>query len=186
MRGRVMHRALLLGLLVIAAATGLAACGGGGGGDSTTDRESDARVLNELLGRQLAAVEVYESVVPTLHGSDLAAARTFLAQEQEHVDATTKTLRGLDTEADPAKETIEFGRLGSRDEVFELLYEMESATIDSLLHAVAKLTIAWPRPLVASMAANQAQRLVLIRRALGANPLESIPEAFEAGETAAP
>jgi hypothetical protein len=185
MRGRAMHRALLLGLLVIAAASGLVACGGGSG-DSTTDREGDARVLNELLGRQLAAVEVYESVVLVLHGPDLAAARTLLAQEQEHVDATTKTLRGLDAEADPPKETIEFGQIGGRDEVVELLYEMESATIDSLLHAVAKLTIAWPRPLVASMAANQAQRLVLIRRALGAGPLESIPEAFEAGETAAP
>jgi hypothetical protein len=185
MRGYAMHRALLLGLLVIAAASGLVACSGGSG-DSTTDRDSDVRVLNELLGRQLAAVEVYESVVLVLHGSDLAAARTFLAQEQEHVDATTKTLRGLDAEADPAQETIEFGRLGSRDEVVALLYEMESATIDAELHAVAQLTIAWPRPLVASMAANQAQRLVLIRRALGAGPLGSIPEAFETGETAAP
>jgi Ferritin-like domain len=185
MRGGAMRRVLLLCLLVGGIVIGLAGCGGDGGG-STTDKASDVQVLNELLGRQLAAVEVYESVVLVLHGEDLAAARTFLGQEQEHVDATTKTLRGLDAEADPAKETIEFGRLGSRDEVIELLYEMESATIDALLHAVAKLTIGWPRPLVASMAANQAQRLVLIRRALGAGPLESIPEAFEAGETPAP
>jgi hypothetical protein len=186
MRGPTVRRALLLICVLTALAAGLVACGGGGGGDSATDRESDVRVLNELLGRQLAAVEVYESVVLVLHGSDLAAARTFLAQEQEHVDATTKTLRGLDGEADPPRERIEFGRLGSRDEVIELLYEMESATIDALLHAVGQLTIGWPRPLVASMAANQAQRLVLIRRALGARPLEAIPEAFETGETAAP
>jgi hypothetical protein len=36
------------------------------------------------------------------------------------------------------------------------------------------------------MAANQAQRLVLIRRALGAGAPELVPEAFETGETAAP
>jgi hypothetical protein len=185
MRGGAMRRALLLGLLVSGIVIGGVGCGSDDGG-STTDKAGDVRVLNELLGRQLAAVEVYESVVLVLHGSDLAAARAFLAQEQEHVDATTKTLRGLDAEADPAKETIDVGRRGSRDEVVELLYEMESATIDAELHAVAQLTIGWPRPLVASMAANQAQRLVLIRRALGANPLESIPEAFETGETAAP
>jgi hypothetical protein len=183
-RGRGMRRALLAALFA-ALAIGLGACGGGDG-NSTTDKAGDVKVLNEVLARQLAAVEVYESVVLVLHGSDLATARAFLAQEQEHVDATTKTLRGLDAEADPPAERIEFGRLGSSREVIELLYEMESATIDLELHAVGQLTIAWPRPLVASMAANQAQRLVVIRRALGAQPLETVPEAFETGETAAP
>jgi hypothetical protein len=185
MRGGAVRRGFLLCLLVVGLVVGLSACGSDDGG-STTDKPGDVRVVNELLARQLAAVEVYELVTQVLHGEDLAAARTFLAQEQEHVDATTKTLRGLDAEADPPQETIDVGRLGSRDEAIELLYEMESATIDAELHAVAQLTIAWPRPLVASMAANQAQRLVLIRRALGAGPLESIPEAFETGETAAP
>jgi Ferritin-like domain len=184
MRGGAMRRVLLC-LLVGGMVVGLSACGGDGSG-SDTDKAGDVRVLNELLARQLAAVDVYETVTQVLHGEDLAAARAFLGQEQEHVDATTKTLRGLDAEADPPRETIELGRLGSRDEVIELLYEMESATIDAELHAVGQLTIGWPRPLVASMAANQAQRLVLIRRALGADPLESIPEAFETGETAAP
>jgi hypothetical protein len=184
MRGRAMRRALLATLLA-ALAIGLGACGGGGG-DSAIDKAGDVEVLNEVLGRQLAAVEVYESVVLVLHGSDLAAARAFLAQEQEHVDATTKTLHGLDAEADPLAEKIEFDRLGGPREVIELLYEMESATIDLELHAVGQLTIGWPRPLVASMAANQAQRLVLIRQALGASPLESVPDAFETGETAAP
>jgi len=185
MRGGAVRRGFLLFLLLGGMVIGLSACGSDDGG-STTDKAGDVRVLNELLARQLAAVEVYESVTQVLHEDDLAAARAFLAQEQEHVDATTKTLRGLDAEADPPPETIDVGRLGSRDEVVELLYEMESATIDAELHAVGQLTIAWPRPLVASMAANQAQRLVLIRRALGADPLESIPEAFETGETAAP
>jgi hypothetical protein len=184
MRGRGMRRALLAALFA-ALAIGLGACGGGDG-NSTTDKAGDVKVLNEVLARQLAAVEVYESVVLVLHGSDLASARAFLAQEQEHVDATTKTLRGLDAEADPPAERIEFDRLGSSREVIELLYEMESATIDLELHAVGQLTIAWPRPLVASMAANQAQRLVVIRHALGAKPLETVPEAFETGETAAP
>jgi hypothetical protein len=185
MRGGAMRRAFLLGLLVSGMLLGLLGCGSDGGG-SSTDKAGDVRVLNELLGRQLAAVGVYEEVADQLHGDDLAAARAFLAQEQEHVDATTKTLRGLDAEADPPQETIETGPLDSRDDAIELLYEMESATIDAELHAVGALTIGWPRPLVASMAANQAQRLVLIRRALGAAPLETIPEAFETGETPDP
>jgi hypothetical protein len=179
-----MRRALLLGAVALLTAA-LTACGGGES-LSATDKEEDVQVLNEILARQLAAVEAYEQVLPGLRGPDLAAARQFRAQEQEHVDATTKTLRGIGGEADPPAETIEVDDLKTRVDNLEFLYEMESATIDAELSAVAKLVIEWPRPLLVSMAANQSQRLVLLRRALGAKPLEAIPSAFETGETPAP
>jgi len=184
MRGRLVHRAFVLGALAVALAAGLAACGSGG--NSATDRQGDLAVLNEILARQLAAVDAYGEALPHLRGADLATARRFRAQEQEHVDATTKTIRGLEGEADPPAETVEAGQLGSAEEAWHFLYELESATIDAELSAVAKLTIAWPRPLIAAMAANQAQRLVSIRRALGASPAETVPKAFETGEMAAP
>jgi hypothetical protein len=179
-----MRRALLLAAVLAALAGTFVACGGDD--DSATDKEADVGVLNEILGRQLAAVDAYGEALPALRGAELAMAREFLSQEQEHVDATTKTMRGLGGEADPPAETIEIDELKTRRDALEFLYELESATIDAELNAVASLTISWPRPLIASMAANQAQRLVLIRRALGAEPLETIPEAFETGETVAP
>lgn len=185
MRGSIMRRAFALVAIALALAAGLSACGSGSE-DSAIDPEADARVLNEVLGRQLAAVEAYGEALPLLRGADLATARRFRGQEQEHVDATTKALRGLEGKADPPSETIEAGDPRSAEDAWRFLYELESATIDDELSAVAKLTIAWPRPLLASMAANQAQRLVLIRRALGANAAETVPEAFETGETAAP
>ncbi len=185
MRGRLVRRAFALGVAAVALALGLAACGSGGGGGAT-DREGDLAVLNAILARQLAAVDAYGEALPLLRGPGLATARRFRAQEQEHVDATTKTLRGLDGEADPPPETVEAGDLKSAEDAWRFLYELESATIDAELNAVARLTIAWPRPLVAAMAANQAQRLVPIRRALGAAPAETVPGAFETGETAAP
>jgi hypothetical protein len=184
MRGRAMRRALLLAAVVAALAGTFVACGGGS--DSATDKEADIGVLNEILGRQLAAVDVYGAALPALRGAELAMAREFLAQEQEHVNATTKTLRGLGGDAEPADETIEVDELKTERDALEFLYELESATIDAELNAVARLTVSWPRPLIASMAANQAQRLVLIRRALGAGPSELIPEAFETGEALAP
>jgi hypothetical protein len=185
MRLRAARRALLLGAAAVLLAATLGACGGGGS-SSTTDQEGDARVLNEILARQLAAVDAYDRVLPKLHGPDLAAAQQFRAQEQEHVDATTKTLRGLGGEADPPAETIEVDDLTTRAESLEFLYVMESATLDAELSAVGKLTIDWPRPLLASMATSQAQHLVLLRRGLGAKPLEAIPAAFETGEIPAP
>lgn len=183
MRGRAMRRALLLAAVLAALAGSLASCGGS---DSATDKEADVGVLNEILGRQLAAVDAYGEALPALRGAELAMAREFLSQEQEHVNATTKTVRGLGGESEPVEETIESDELKTGRDALEFLYELESATIDAELNAVARLTVSWPRPLIASMAANQAQRLVLIRRALGAEPLETIPEAFETGEAPAP
>jgi hypothetical protein len=186
-RGRFVRRAFLLGATALALAAGLGACGGGG--DSTTvaqEKEEDAAVVNEVLGRQLAAAGAYGDVLPALHGTDLAAARQFRAQEQEHADATTKMLRGLGGKSEPPEETIEVEDLKTRRDALTFLYEMESATIDAELGAIGQLHLGWPRPELASMATNQAQRLVLIRRALGAAPLETVPQAFENGETPAP
>jgi hypothetical protein len=186
MRGRLVRRALALSVVALAVSVGIGACGGGSSSDSTTDKAADVEVLNEILARQLAAVDAYDQALPALRGAELALARRFRAQEQEHVDATTKTLRGLEGEADPPAETVDAGELGTQQEAMHFLYELESATIDAELSAVGKLTIGWPRPLIAAMAANQAQRLVLIRRGLGAGPLGLVPEAYETGETAAP
>jgi hypothetical protein len=185
MRGRLVRRALLFSVVALTLAVALSACGGGGG-SATTDKAADVKVLNEILARQIAAVDAYGQALPALRVADRGLARRFRAQEQEHVDATTKTLRGLEAEADPPAETIEAGDLKTPQDAMHFLYEVESATVDAELHAVDKLTIGWPRPLIASMAANQAQRLVLIRQALGAGPSELIPGAFETGETAAP
>jgi len=186
MRGRAVRRALLLGAAAALLGATLAACGNGSGSSGSGEKERDVRVLNEILGRQLAAVAAYGQALPHLRGADLAAAQQFRAQEQEHVDATTKTLRGIGGEADPPAETIEADNLNTRADSLEFLYEMESATLDAELSAVGKLSIDWPRPLIASMATNQAQHLVLLRQALGAKPSEIVPSAFETGELPLP
>ena len=186
MRGRAMRRALLVGAIATLLVAALTACGGGGSSSDAGEREADARVLNEILARQLAAVVAYGKVLPILQGADLVTARHFRAQEQEHVDATTKVLQKTGAEADPPAETIEANELKTPGDALTFLYEMESATIDAELHAIDRLNLGWPRPLLASMVANQAQRLVLIRRALGAKPLATVPEPFETGETPAP
>jgi hypothetical protein len=187
MRGRAVHRALLLAGAVLFTVIAAAGCGGGGGGStSASEKERDAKLLNDVLGRQIAVVNTYPKVLPALKGPDLAMAQQFLAQEQEHLDATTKTLRGRGIEAEPSEEEIEVSDLKTRAESLEFLYEMESATTDFELSVVGKLNAGTARPLIASMAANQAQRLVLLRRALGAKRVDAIPSAFETGEIPAP
>jgi hypothetical protein len=186
-RGGASRRALLIACCCALLAALLAACGGGGKPTtSVPDREADAKTLNELLSRQLGAVRAYEAVLPRLRGPDLAMAREFRGQEQAHADATLKALRGLGAEAEAEAEPIDVSAGRGRAGALTFLGELESASVSLEMKEIGKLTGSWPRVLVATMAANQAQRLVLIRRALGAKPLQTIPTPFESGVTTAP
>jgi rubrerythrin len=173
----------------LAVALTLVVVGCGGGGGTTTavpDKAADAEVLNNVLTREMAAIGAYEAALPKLRGGDLMMAREFRAQEQEHVDAIVKALRGLGGKAEPEEEEIESAGLESQGAVLDFLYEVESVSIAGDLRAISNLTAPWPRSLLGSIAANQAQHLVLLRRALGAGAAESIPEAFEDGTTPPP
>jgi rubrerythrin len=164
----------------------VAGCGGGGTTTAVPDKAADAEILNSVLARELAAIRAYERTLPLLQGPALASAREFRAQEQEHVDAIVKALRGLGEEAEPEEEEIESEGLKTQAEALGFLYEVESVSVAYDLRAISHLTAPWPRSLLGSIAANQAQHLVLLRRALGADAGESIPEAFEDGTTAVP
>jgi|GEM_PF-566129 len=182
--------ALLAGLLTLAI---LAGCGGGGTSTVTAaapissppERSADAAVLDKVLGRQEAAVEAFAAVGPALPPRLARMAAYFRAQEQEHVDSVLKALRGLESPAEPRQESIEVGRLKGDRARLVFLYEVESATIDAELSAISELEASWPRSLLASTVADQAQHLTLLRQALGAGALASVPVPFENG-TASP
>ncbi|HVV91075.1 MAG TPA: ferritin-like domain-containing protein [Solirubrobacterales bacterium] len=181
--------AMLAALLIVGI---LAGCGGGGsstakateaasGGPST-----DAALLDKVLARQEAAVGAFAAVGPALPPRLARMAAYFRAQEQEHVDAVLKALRGLGSPAEPSPEPLDASGLKTDRERLVFLYEVESATIDEELSAISKLEATWPRSLLASTVADQAQHLTLLRRALGAGPLASIPVPFENGTAPPP
>lgn len=183
-RGGAARRALSLAVLLVLAATLLSACGGGDASSTepVRDKAADAETLNIVLGRELAAIRAYDRALPLLRGRALASAREFRASEQEHADAIVKALRGLGEKAAPEEEEIESAEEPkTQADALAFLYEIESVSVASDLRAIAHLTYPWPRALLGSIAANQAQHLVLLRRALGADPGESIPSAFEDG-----
>lgn len=187
-RGGAARRAPLPLAIAVAATVALSACGGEGGSTTTAvpDKEADAEILNDVLARELAAVRAYDRALPRLSGQALASAREFRASEQEHSNAIVKALRGLGEPAEPATEEIESEPLKTQAEALEFLYEVESVSVAYGLRSISHLTSPWPRSLLGSIAANQAQHLVLLRRLLGADAAESIPEAFEDGTTPTP
>ena len=189
-RNRITRGAAALVLLLITAI--LAGCGGGGSSTATgtevasTQPSADAAILNSVLARQEDAAAAYSKVISELSPALGERALYFRRQEQEHIDATIKAMRGLKIPAEPNLEPIEPGELKSDREVLLFLYEVESATIDEELSAISKLEASWPRSLLASTVANQAQHLTLLRQALGEGPLASVPVPFENGTAAAP
>jgi hypothetical protein len=182
------RRALPILALTLAAGLALAACGGTGPGTTTSvpDKAADAEILDNVLARELAAVRAYDRTLSLLHGPALAGAREFRGAEQEHVDAVIKALRGLGEPAEPADEEIESEGLKTQADALGFLYEVESVSVARGLRAISHLTAPWPRALLGSIVANQAQHLVVLRRALGADAAESIPGAFEDGTTPDP
>jgi hypothetical protein len=146
----------------------------------------DGAILNKVLSRQEAAVDAFGEVGPELSPRLARMAAYFRAQEQEHVDSVLKAMRGLQTPAEPTPEPLDTSALKTDRERLVFLYEVESATIDEELSAISKLEAPWPRSLLASTVANQAQHLTLLRQALGAGPLASAPVPFENGTAEPP
>jgi hypothetical protein len=146
----------------------------------------DGELLDKVLARQEGAVAAFTEVTPHLSPRFAHMASYFRAQEQEHVDAVVKSLRGIQAPAGTGPEEIEVGELKTDEERLVFLYELEGATIDEELSAISQLEAPWPRSLLASTVANQAQHQTLLRQALGAGPLASVPAPFENGTAPPP
>jgi hypothetical protein len=187
---RAARRAALLLATCLLLAGALGACGGGGetSGESTvvSEKEHDAEVLNQILGRQRAAIDVYDRILPNLKGPALALATQFRAQEQEHTVALLEALRDLGGAEEVEEEEIESAELRTEADHLRFFYEVESVTIEDEIGAIGRLDFGAPRAVLAATVANQAQHLALLRRQLGAKPLNWVPSAFEDGTTPAP
>jgi hypothetical protein len=146
----------------------------------------DGELLDKVLARQEGAVAAYTEVIPHLSPRFADMASYFRAQEQEHIDAVVKALRGIQAPAGTGPEEIEVGELKTDEERLVFLYELEGATIDEELSAISQLEAPWPRSLLASTIADQAQHQTLLRQSLGAGPLASVPVPFENGTAPPP
>ena len=118
------RRPLLLAIAVAAAAAALlgVGCGGGGGGANSAveaEKTADVEILNVARGREMTIVAAYERGLPLTRGRDRALVEELRAQAQEHLDALTKSVRGLGgrPKAKPKKST---SRASSRLRTFSL------------------------------------------------------------------
>jgi rubrerythrin len=189
MRGRNMRRGVIRRAAAVAVAgAAFVGFGCGGGSSSATDSEKakDAEILNTALSQELTAVDAYTRGLPLLRGETLVVTRQFLTQEQEHVDGITRAIRGLGGKTEVEKNPLDYSGLETQADFLALAYDEENSLLAFYLNAIPKLETSAPRSMLIAITANEAEHLVVLRRALGARPDELVPEAFETGEAPAP
>jgi hypothetical protein len=172
--------------LVAALAILAGGCGQGGGTETDGEKAADIEGLNAILAQELTVVAAYEELLPQLRGRMLAVGRQFRGQDQAHVDALTKGIRGLGGETDAEAGELEPPGPHDQTEALVLAYEEENAALSEAQSGVAELLFTAPRALASALAANHAQHLAILRQGLGAGLAGAVPEAFESGDAPAP
>ncbi|HEU4736249.1 MAG TPA: ferritin-like domain-containing protein [Solirubrobacterales bacterium] len=174
-------------VVLVALAIAVAGCGRSGQGAVTdSEKAADVEVLNVVLSQELTTVDAYERALALLRGRPRALAEQLRGQDQAHLDAINRAIRGVGGETDA--EAAEFEPPGpkSEEEALLLAYEEENAALGEALDAVPNMNTSAPRTLAAALAASHAQHLVVLRQLLGASFAASVPEAFETGEAPPP
>jgi hypothetical protein len=173
--------------LVVAMAVLASGCGKPGrGAETDSEKAADVEVLNAVLAQELTTVAAYELALPHLHGPMLAVARDFREQDQVHVDALTKGIRGLGGEIEAEAEELEPPGPHDQAEALALAYEEENAALSEAQSGVAHLVFTAPRTLASALAASHAQHLAILRQGLGAGLAGAVPNAFEPGDQPPP
>jgi hypothetical protein len=161
----------------------LTACGGGSGrskkqtAESATlaVRASDVEILNGVLDLEHAAVAAYTAGIPLLNGRARAAAVRFLGQELSHATALAGAVKGAGGKPNPPRASYELGNPRGQAQVLVLLHTIEESLVEIYLDAIPKLSPGWLRADVASILANEAQHVSVLRAARGQSP---VPTAF--------
>ncbi|HWA54772.1 MAG TPA: ferritin-like domain-containing protein [Solirubrobacterales bacterium] len=173
----------MLGLVALA----LAGCGKSGHGAATdSEKAGDVEILNSVLGQELTTIGAYARALPLLRGQALAVAGEFRGQDQAHVDALTKAIRGIGGETEAEAAEPEEAEPKTREEALLLVYGMENAALSAALDANPHLETTAPRMLAPALAASHAQHIAALRQLLGTGLAASVPGAYETGDIPPP
>jgi hypothetical protein len=139
-------------------------------------------VLNDSLAGEVTAIAAFERALPLLHGEMLLVAREFHGQDEAHVDALTKAIRGLGGEVEAEAAALEVPGPKGGAEALTAIYEAESAVLAQNLAAPSRLHTPAPRSVTAAIAASHAQHLAILRLGLGARLSTAVPQPYESGD----
>ena len=172
------RRSLLLASAAGASAALVAGCGGGSrppGPIGAGARELDIRLLNGALAIEQRGIALYTAGGPLLSGQAKEAAAQFLAQELQHAGELRKLLKHLRAQAHNPDAHYDLGQPRSEQQLLALMHEAERHQIAAYLDAIPRISSPELRQALASIMANDAQHLAVLRLEQG---LRDLPGPF--------
>ncbi len=128
-------------------------------------------IVNGLIDAEYFAAATYIAGIPLLSDHNLRAAKHFLVQEVAHLLALSNLVTAAHGAPHGPRTSYNLGHPRSQTQVLELIHRAEQATIRAYLDAIPKLSPGAARAAAASILANDAQHVSVIRRNLGLDPV---------------
>ena len=153
--------------------------------------ESDAEIIEAAAEAEIQAVVAYETMARSglLRGPVAEIIRLFGNQEEEHFNALVRELEemgGEEPEKPEPEDVPGLSNLAGEPQMLEFAYELENGLIQEYVGAFERLTNPVLLKTTSQIMNNEGQHLVMLRLALGANPTDLVPSAFETGTDPAP
>ena len=139
---------------------------------------ADVDSLNALLEVEHHAVAAYTASIPLLNWRQAKPAKQFLGQELAHVVELTDLIKRAGAKPAKPKARYDLGRPRTADQVLALLKRSEEAQLQAYLSTIPQLSGGRLRSTAASIYANDAQHLALVRSQLGQS---AVPAPFAVG-----
>lgn len=139
---------------------------------------ADAARLNGLLDLKHRTIGAYTAGIPLLAGGTLSAAQRFLGQELSHADELSGLVKRTGAVADRPSDSYDFGHPRSAVAVLRLLHAAETAQLAAYIAVIPRLVPGASRAAAASILADDAQHVAVLRSALALDP---VPSAFVTG-----
>jgi bacterioferritin (cytochrome b1) len=139
---------------------------------------SDVDLLNRLLHLEHVAIAAYTAGIPLLAPATHKAGQLFLNDEMSHAGDIAGIVRAAGGKPIKPAPSYALGHPRTSQEVLTLLHNVENMQIAAYVDAIAVLEPGTLKQQVASILANDAQHLAVVRAALGQ---PAIPSAFVTG-----
>ena len=161
----------------------VAGCGGGSSlkaqvGGAQPVLHSDVEMLNHLLDLEHWAIAAYTAATPLLPPATVKAGQLFLNDELSHAGDLAGLVRAAGGKPIKPRPSYPLGHPRGSGEVLGVLHTVEQALITAYLDAIPRLRPGTVKQQVASIFANDAQHLAVVRAALH---LPAVPSAFVTG-----
>ncbi|HET9720636.1 MAG TPA: ferritin-like domain-containing protein [Solirubrobacteraceae bacterium] len=151
---------------------GLAGCGRARRVSATPQaRALDAGILNGVLAIEQRTIAAYTAAAPLLGGFGEQMAGQFLSQELLHAGILRKLVHDLGAHPHNPLGHYEFGAPGGRRHLLALLHGLEQEQVAAYLHAIPRMSTPFLRQTLASVLANDAQHVAVLRSQQGITAL---------------